>query len=542
MLREWPCLAVVGAVLFCNPAYPVAAGPLPAGTINQITDEGFNHGKVVEIAAHLSDEIGARLTNSPGMREAERWTQQRFRDFGLADVRAEPFDFGRGWSSDELTVRMVAPRRLSLNAVAITWTPGTNGPVLARVVVAPMKDDRDFVAWKGKLRGSIVLTSLPGPAVDETQGPFRRFSQDELNQLNRFAIPHYDPRSTDQGIKVDLFDARLDSFLADEGAVASIRMSRSDGRILHADADPEFYKVGQTPHLPAFELAAEDYRRIARLAKLGPVSLEINSSVQFYDEDRNAYNILADLPGRDTRAGYVMAGAHLDSLWASDGATDNAAGAAIVMEAARILSALRIKPRRGIRFALWSGEEQGLLGSLSYIDRHLAHRPTPKDPVRSRVGPFWWAADSFPITPLPGYEAMTAYFNVDNGSGRIRGIYAENNLEAMPIMQSWLEPLASLGATSVVAQPWRGTDHFFMSAIGLPAFQFVQDPLDYWSRTHHSNVDTFDHLRADDLRQAAVVLATVLLSAAESPQPLPRKPIPRQPGASDPFAHKDPRQ
>jgi Zn-dependent M28 family amino/carboxypeptidase len=313
-------------------------------------------------------------------------------------------------------------------------------------------------------------------------------------------------------------------------------MSRTEGRLVHGEGYG--YRVGNTPRVPAVELAAEDYRKVARLAKVGEVKLEIDSRVHFEDADHNAYDIFADIPGSDAKAGYVMAGAHLDSWVAGDGAADNGAGSAIIMEAARILASLNVQPRRTIRFALWEGEEQGLLGSAAFIERHLARRP-PLDPSLADLTPSF-LADSYPVQTLPGFSELAAYFNIDNGSGKIRGIYTEGNFGVVPIFREWLAPFASMGANAVVAEPTFGTDHVFMSQLGLPAFQFIQDPLDYDTRVHHTDLDTYDHLRPDDLREASVVLATVLADAANGDKPLPRKPVPTQPTVTDPFAYPDP--
>src|SRR6185503_14897519 len=350
------------------PATPSAS--IDPQTVNAIADQGFNHGEVVETAAYLADRIGGRMTNSPAMRKAEAWTQERFRAWGLANVRLQPFDFGRGWWIERASVRMVEPRPLELKAIPIAWTPPTDGPLTAPIVVAPLRSVRDFAAWRGKLKGKIVLTSLPTAAQDETRAPFARLSDADLARLDTYREPSFNPESAAQQAVRASFRKQLDAFLAQEGALAAVSMSRSDGRLVHGEGSG--YKVGQTPTVPAVELAAEDYRRLARLAKGGEVKLEIDSRVHFDDSDRNANNILADIPGADPKAGYVMAGAHLDSWVAGDGATDNGAGSAVVMEAARILAALHVKPRRGIRFALWAGEEEGLLGSYAYVNQYLA--------------------------------------------------------------------------------------------------------------------------------------------------------------------------
>lgn len=513
-----------------------AQTPVDGNTINKIADEGYNRGQVVSLAEYLTDRIGGRMTNSPAMREAEKWTQQMFRSWGL-QTRAEPFEFGRGWWIESAHSRMVAPRPLELHSIPIAWTPATKGAVTADIVVAPIRNVRDLAQWKGKVKGKIVLVNYPEPPKDDLTPAFKRLDDAEIGKLNNYRQPSYDPERPEMLKRYLELGKELNRFMADEGAVALVRMSRAGNGLLHGEG--RFYKVGETPALPEIEMTAEDYRRLARLAKTGPVKLEIDSRVHFDDRDMNGYNILADIPGRDPNAGYVMAGAHLDSWVAGDGASDNGAGSVVVMEAARILSALHVKPKRAIRFALWSGEEQGLIGSSAYVARHLATRPAPADPVLAKTPSYYW--DTYPITPLPGYKDMVAYFNLDNGSGKIRGIYAEGNFAAVPVLRNWLAPFDSLGASRVVAGPTGSTDHVMLTRIGLPAFQFIQDPLDYGSQVHHTNLDTFDHMRPEDLRQAAVVMATVLLQAAESEQPLPRNVLPAQPTATDPFLYKDPK-
>jgi Zn-dependent M28 family amino/carboxypeptidase len=523
-------------------AFSLVAGAASAAyadlvTVNRIADLEFNHGEVVETAEYLADRIGGRLTNSPAMRTAERWTAGKFTSWGLKDVRAEGFDFGRGWWIESAHVAMLTPRSLELHAIPIAWTPATAGPIDAPVIVAPLSAERDLADWRGKLAGKIVLVSAPNPPKDDVDAPFQRLTEAEIVKLDKYKEPVFDPDAKQKLIERLTFRRKLDDFLATEGALGWAQMSRSNDDLVHGEGSG--FHAGKTPKLPAVEIAAEDYRRLARLAKTGEVRLRIDSRVHFEDADHNAYNILGDIPGRDTKAGYVMAGAHLDSWVAGDGAADNGAGVAVVMEAARILSALGVHPRRSIRFALWSGEEQGLLGSAAYVEKHLAHRPAPSDSEIAELGPYF-ASDTFPVTTLPGFDEMDAYFNIDNGSGKIRGIYAEGNFAATPILREFLAPFVSLGAVAVVAEPTGSTDHVFMSKLGLPAFQFIQDPLDYESRVHHTNLDTFDHLRADDLRQAAVILATVLLEAAERDTPLPRNVLPTQPKVSDPFHYPDP--
>ncbi|MDT9598192.1 M20/M25/M40 family metallo-hydrolase [Sphingosinicella rhizophila] len=513
---------------------PVAAAD-PAA-INRIADQAMNHGQVVETAAYLTDRIGGRLTNSPAMREAERWTQAKFKEWGLRNVHLEGFEFGRGWWIESSRVRMTAPRPLALHAIPIAWTPPTDGAITAPVIVAPMTKEDHFTKWRGKLAGKIVLVSLPKDPKDEGEAPFKRLSGGELAEKDEYRQPVYDPSEARDLAKWFRFGRRLDAFLKAEGAIAWARMAQRDNGLVHGEGYS--FRTGETPSLPAVELAAEDYRRLTRLAKTGPVTIEIDSKVHFDDSDSKGYNIIAEIPGTDPKAGYVMAGAHIDSWVAADGAADNAAGSAVVMEAARILSAIGVRPKRTIRFALWSGEEQGLFGSYSYVRKHLVTRPAQPDPEIASLGP--WGDQTYPITPLPGFRDLVAYFNMDNGSGKLRGIYAEGNFAAVPMLKEWISPLASMGVTSVVAKPTGSTDHIGMAELGLPAFQFIQDPLDYGSRAHHSSLDTFDHLRAQDLRQAATVMASLLLSAADSDKPLPRNVLPTQPSVTRPFDYEDP--
>jgi len=521
----------------------LAAGPLCAQSvdrvaINGIIDQGLNHSEVMQTAAYLTDRIGGRITNSPQMRQAEQWTQDQYRAWGLSNVHTEGFEFGRGWSAVRSSARMTAPRTLDLRAIPIAWTPGTNGVISGPIVVAPITAAGQFDAWKGKLRGKIVLITLPDGGSEPIEPAFKRLTAEDLANPATFVQPRNDPAAAEKAAQSGRaeFAMRLDAFLVEEGALAMVRMSQRDAGLLHGTGYT--YQVGATPKTPGIELAAEDYRRLARLALTdASPTLELMSEVQFHDEDTKAYNVIADIPGTSRSGEYVMAGAHLDSWAASDGAVDNAAGSAVIMEAARILKTMGVRPKRTIRFALWSGEEQGILGSLAYVDQHLATRAPMSDPALAALpnNQTWRAR--WPIQPRPGYRDLVAYFNLDNGSGKIRGINAEGNIAAAPIFQQWLEPFESMGASTVSLRNSGGTDHVYMQTVGIPGYQFIQDPLDYGSRLHHTSIDSYDHLRADDLRQAAVVLASVLLSAANSDEPLPRMPLPTRPTPSDPFAY-----
>jgi carboxypeptidase Q len=516
-------------------ATPIAAQDRAA--INTIIDQGTNHSEVMTTAQHLSDVIGPRLTNSPAMRQAEAWTMGKFSAWGLKNVHKEGFAFGRGWTVNRSSVRMLTPRAVQLTAIPVAWTPGTNGTIAGPVVVAPMKRESDFADFRGKLAGKIVMVTFPEAASDPTDPAFKRLSDEDLAKLDQFRQPSYDPEEIDRRMQRLDFAKKLDSFLKNEGAVAMATMAYRDGKLVSGEG--YLFGTDETAALPAVQIAQEDYLRIARLAKSGTApTLEITSDVSFDDSDPQAYNISAEIPGTDPKAGYVMAGAHLDSWVAGDGSADNGAGSAEIMEAARILSASGVRPKRTIRFALWAGEEQGILGSMAYVEKHLAHRGGAADATGNGMQRYYGYTNRWPITPLAGHRDLAAYFNIDNGSGKLRGLYAESNPAVVPIFREWLAPFASMGASTVAVRPTGGTDHVFMQSVGVPGFQFIQDPLDYGSRIHHSGIDTFDHLKAEDMRQGSIILASVLLSAANADTPLPRPPLPTKPVPSDPFAYQ----
>lgn len=516
------CRALTGLLLTMVPI-SVAAQPVDLIATDRIVDEGGRHSEVMAIAEHLTDAIGQRLTNSPGDRQAIGWTQERFRAWGLRNVRTEAFPFGHGWWMDHLSLRMTAPRPLQLTSGPISWSPGSAGPVEAPIIVAPMTSEADFAQWKGRLAGKIVLISPPDAA--KPIRPYMRESADDLAKMDVYELPR--PQSDGSAFwqKHYAFPRALQAFLKSEGAVAFARIPQFEGKLLYGDGAR--FAPGDAMPLPGVEIAAEDYRRLVRLAASGAVpTLQLDLAVHFDESDLQAYNVLADIPGSDLKAAYVMAGAHLDSVTPADGAADNAAGVAMVMEAARILSTMP-RPRRTIRFALWSGEEQGELGSIAYVERHFATRGAAGEPQPTGEGKYfrWW--HRWPIVPRTGWREMSAYFNLDNGAGKIRGIFADSNLAAVPIFRDWLKPFASMGASTVAILGQTGSDNDAMSEVGMPGFQFIQDWDDY-ARMHHSSLDTFDHLEPDDMRQASIILASFLWNAANMKEDFPRRPLPRQ--------------
>ncbi|RYE03649.1 MAG: M20/M25/M40 family metallo-hydrolase [Sphingomonadales bacterium] len=512
----------------------VSAQAIPAETA-RIIAEGTTNSEVMRIAQYLTDVIGPRLTVSPGMRRAEDWTAAKFREWGLSAVHKEGFEFGRGWESLGASMRLIEPRITPLTIAPIAWTPGTEGVVRAPVILAQMPDIASMEQYKGKLRGKLVLISDSEPPKDQEDPAFKRWSDADLAKADTFDFTR---RSGNVSFASRQALARArEAFLKAEGAVAYGTMSGRPGKIVHGQGSR--FLAGDSPVLPGIEIAQEDYRRLTRLAAMGAAPVvEFASEVRYDDSDPQGYNVIADIPGTDAKAGYVMAGAHLDSWAAGDGAADNAAGSAMVMEAARIIKASGIRTKRTIRFALWSGEEQGLFGSQDYVQRYIASRPVADGATGIKAKQVW--GNGWPITPLPGHGQLAAYFNIDNGSGKIRGINAQNNAAAATIFTEWLKPFHSMGAETVAIRKAGGTDHVYFDAVGIPAFQFIQDPLDYGSLRHHTNLDTYDALKADDMRQGAIILAAFLINAANADKPLPRLPLPTKPADGDFYTYAAP--
>ncbi len=517
--------AVIAALLLGSAAS--AQEPVDLDMVNRIRDEGFNRSQVMDHLGYLTDVVGPRLTGSPAMKEANDWTLSQFESWGLENGGLEGYEFGRGWTYSKVFVRMTAPRVHVLQAQPVSWHPGTDGAIEADVIHAEIGSPDDFEEWRGKLAGKIVLVS-GARDHDEPDGDdwFRRWTGEQLDEREQFPVPTGGGGGL-AGFANFINDARaVDAFLKEEGVLAVVKRSGRDAALINASG--YLHRTGETPQTPTVAMTSEDYERLLRLLDRDlTVSLELEVDAQFHDEDSQAYNTVAEIRGRGRDPEIVMAGAHLDSWFMGDGAVDNGAGSAVIMEAARILSALGVQPRRTIRFALWSGEEQGLHGSVNYVREHFADRPPPDDEELVRLGGFFWFGEGGPIEPKPEHAKLSAYFNLDNGSGRIRGVYAEGNAAAAPIFESWLEPFHDLGATSVSTRSTGGTDHLPYQWVGLPGYQFIQDPLDYGARLHHTQIDTFDHAYEADLKQASVIMATFLYNAAMRDERMPRKPMPQ---------------
>ncbi len=505
-----------------------AEEPVDLSMMTRIRDEGLHHSEVMETLYHLTDVIGPRLTGSPQAKQANEWTRDQFAHWGLASSHLEGFPFGRGWSFSSCQVRLTSPHQAVLIAYPKAWTPGTQGVVHGEVMKVKIESEKDLDPYRGKVAGKILLIEdIRDPNRPSFPEPPERYSKDDLAKLGEFEIR--EPRDfRKRAIERYKLRQEVNKFLETEKVAATLETSpRPDGIVVVSGGGSR--KPGESTGTTALVLAAESYNEISRLLEHDqPVELDVQVDARFYDDDSQAYDTIAEIPGTDKKNEIVMAGAHLDSWHSGTGATDNAAGSAVVMEAARILKALGVKPRRTIRFALWTGEEQGLLGSQAYVKNHFGGHPENTDPDVKDI-PEEYRELRWPLQLKPEHARLSAYFNLDNGSGKVRGIYAQENTAATPIFTAWLAPFADLGADTVTLRDTGSTDHISFDDVGLPGFQFIQDGLDYFTHTHHTNIDTYDHLESKDMMQASVLMAAFLYDAAMRPEPLPRKPLPQEP-------------
>ncbi|HKP88038.1 MAG TPA: M20/M25/M40 family metallo-hydrolase, partial [Blastocatellia bacterium] len=497
----------------------------------------------MEFISYLTDVTGPRLTGSPNIKSAQEWAKGRLSQWGLQNVHLEAWGpFGRGWSLEGFALNMVKPQYNPVMAYPKAWSPGTNGPVRGAVVYFAAKSDADLEKYRGKLKGAIVLMDKPREMKAHFDPEARRINDEELLKLAN-AGSQDEPRRRSDLTPEQKAEAELTLkkwlMASAEGAAVILEPGRGDGGTIFVqsatipmpidatrDQRPRPYAKDVTGVLPQAVVAAEHYNRMIRMIEKGvPVQLEVNIDARFYDQDLMSHNVIAEIPGTDLKDEVVMLGAHLDSWHGGTGATDNAAGSAVCMEVMRILQTLGLKPRRTIRMALWSGEEQGLLGSRAYVAEHFGRRV---DQPGAQPG----AQSTTPQFEIkPGNEKVAGYFNLDNGTGKIRGVYLQGNEEVRPIFRAWLAPFKDLGATTLTFSDTRGTDHLSFDTVGIPAFQFIQDPVEYDSRTHHSNMDVYDRIQEDDLRQAATVMAAFVYNTAMRDKKLPRKALPGQPTA-----------
>jgi carboxypeptidase Q len=544
-----------GVVVVTQTPAPATPAKDPNDPIERMKDEGMNRSQVMQTLSYLSDVIGPRLTASPGMKRSNEWTRDQLTKWGLQNAHLEPWGpFGRGWTLKRFSAQVTDPLNIPLIAYPKAWSPGTGGPITAPVVYVDAKDDAELQRFKGKLRGAIVLTSKMREVKAHFEAPGTR--RDEKDLLTLADAPEPRPgggrrfQLTPELRAAAQFACTKLRFFNDEGAGVLIDASRAgDGGTIfvqsasvpppvctdifapNAPRQIQSYDKTAPKITPQLVLAVEHYNRIARMIEAGEkVKMTVDLAVEWQDADPMGYNTVAEIPGSDLKDEVVMLGGHMDSWHAGTGATDNGAGVAVAMEAVRILQALNLKPRRTIRIALWTGEEQGLLGSRAYVAEHFGKMETPAAAANAAASAMATPSPAPSPSPAvlvtkPDYEKFSSYFNLDNGTGKIRGVYLQGNESVRGLFRQWLTPFRDMGAATLSISNTGGTDHLSFDAIGLPGFQFIQDEIEYDSRTHHSNQDVFDRIQADDMKQAATIMAAFIYNAAMRDEKLPRKPM-----------------
>ena len=528
---------IVGLLILCLTvgAQVASIEKVDLEMIGKIRSEGLERSQVMQTLSYLTDVIGPRLTGSPNMKAANEWTKTKMTEWGLVNAHLESWgEFGRGWSFDRASIHVVEPVPFPVIGYPKAWTPGTNGAITGEVIFADIKTEADFEKYRGKLKGAIVLTTPMREVQAWFKAPGERLSDErllamanaDLTAQQRPGGPGGPPNDFRQTMALN---QKKTEFFRSEGVAVLADTSRGDGGTVFVQGGgPRDKNAVQS--LPSITIGIEHYGRIMRILQKGiKVRMEVNIQARFYDDETAAYNTVGEIPGTDKKDELVMLGGHLDSWHGGTGATDNAAGCAVALEAVRILKALGVQPRRTIRVALWSGEEQGLLGSRGYVSQHFASRPAPPappagqqpDPLAGIRG-----QQQGPLTLKPEHEKFSVYFNLDNGTGKIRGVYLQGNEAARQVFRAWLAPFKDLGASTLTISNTGGTDHQAFDGVGLPGFQFIQDPVEYDTRTHHSNMDVYDRIQADDMKQASVIMAAFVYNAAMREEKFPRKPLP----------------
>ncbi len=509
-------------------SFPIVAfGQSSNGAIDRIKEIGMNESKVSDTIRYLTDNIGGRLTNSPSQRRANLWTKEQFDRWGLKNSKIQSWGkFGRSWEIKRFSINVVAPEYIALRAYPKAWSPATNGIVSGKLVYIQANELADLQKYKGKLKGAIILLDNGMDVTPGFEPTAVRRTDEGLKELLDAPAPvnSNTPREiTYEQRKRAILKLAIDKMLYEEGVAAMLDsnwgVDSGTIRVMHAnvspgDDDQPMRRRRSRPYLkdtpatiPQFVVEVEQYNRILRRIKSGEeFQIEVNLEVNWDDSDEDGYNTIAEIPGTDLKDEIVMIGAHLDSWHSGTGATDNGAGSAVVMEAMRILAKSGLKPRRTIRVALWTGEEQGLLGSRAYVRKEFGYL----------------RADGS-INKTKNYDKFAAYFNLDNGTGQIRGIFSQGNSAARNIFQGWLEPFSEFGAVTTTLANTGGTDHLAFDAIGLPGFQFIQDPIEYRPRTWHTTQDVFDRTLEEDLKISSVIMAAFAYNAAMTDQKLPRK-------------------
>ncbi len=527
---------------------PAASATQPAvetldlETIARIRDEGFNDSHIMEYASGLFDGVGSRLTGSPDFLKAQQWSLDQFRRMGASNVHAEAWgEFGMGWEQIGTSVQMTSPSTATILAQATPWSPATSGEVNGEIVAVPaLHDEKEFDAWKGKLAGKIILYGDAPKINPDPANPLEHYDQAKLEHFRSYpldgdqndshVLPN-DPALWERVFKDMAFLEKVGHFFADEHAIAVLRPGGSGG-VLHDDTGYSLgwfvYRPEHKQAIPSAVVANEAFGRMHRLvAHNVPVAVRLNIATKFYGEHEPGSNVIAEIPGTDPalKDEVVMMGGHLDSWIAGTGATDDGAGSIIAIESMRILRALNIQPRRTIRAALWGGEEQGIFGSAGYVSSHYGVRTYSTKPEELMV-PEFVRQQTGPVTIKPEHAKLDAYYNTDNGGGKFLGIFTEGSSAIANIFQQWAVPIGDLGFTTVTTRNTGSTDHVSFDQVGLPGFQFLQDPRDYETRSAHTNQDTYERLSENDMKQAAVVMAIFVYNTAQRDAMLPRKPMP----------------
>lgn len=501
-----------------------AQEPVNMEAVQKIRKEGMENSKVMEISHQITDVIGPRLANSPGIKKGREWAVNYLNSLGLKNVKQEYWgDFGKGWSVEKYYAATTKPFYQPIIAYPKAWTPGTKGAIKSEVLLIKADTVSDLDKYKGKLAGKIVL--IESATIQALKNSYKadvsRYTDEELAKMAEAeAAPANSrvARPNNTGPNANRFAAFM-RMRQNRAAINQRLLEEQVGLILtyargsygtFFTSNGASYAMDAKPVSPELEVSAENYLHILRLLRNGhTVEVEAEVKTTFYDQDPKGYNVIAEIPGTDKKLKdeIVMIGGHFDSWHAATGATDNAAGSAVMIEAMRILKAINFQPKRTIRLALWDAEEQGLHGSRAYVKNHFA------DPSKMEL--------------KPEHSKLSAYYNLDNGTGAVRGIYLQGNAALRDIFQAWLNPFADLGAKTVTINNTGGTDHLSFDAVGLPGFQFIQDPMDYNTRTHHSNQDSYDRLVEDDLKKSATIIASFVYHTAERADKLPRKELPK---------------
>ena len=505
-------------ILFLSGTFVLSYGQEDKEIIDIIKKYSIKESKVMETASWLTDVYGPRLTGSPMLDKATEWTVSQLEEWGMSNVHLHEWGpFGRGWQMDHFEMHVTNPSYWPLIAYPKAWSPSVEGT--ADVVYLQIKNKEDIEKYRGKLNGKFVLMDTIRNVNPPFEAMGKRHDTERLFEMSTSGVPTPRPRRGNraggfslnrliwQMLEEEKPLAVLDrSYKGDLGTVFVSGARTSEGRARDNDQDV----------VPQATLSAEHYNRIFRMMQKGlPIQLSINLQTGYTNEDGMEHNVIAEIPGTDLKDEVVIFGAHLDSWHTGTGATDNAAGSSVMMEAARILlktiEETGVQPRRTLRLALWTGEEQGLYGSRNYVGDFYAE-----------FGESGWTPQSL----KPANEKVSAYYNLDNGTGKIRGVYLQGNEGVRSIFREWLEPFEGMDARTLTLNNTGGTDHLPFDAVGIPGFQFIQDPMAYFTRTHHSNMDNWDHLVEEDLSQAATIIAAFVWNTSQRDGQLPRKVLP----------------